>query len=90
MNQPTPAKSNSKGPVVLYNYIRYQDCSEESTKLFDTVELALAYLNNRRHDGSAIDHFQLFELGREIPLESEKVREEEVRIKETIKYRVKE
>lgn len=86
MNQQTPASK----PVVLYCFTRYQDCSEEAAKIFDSAEGALNYLHSLRPDPSAMDSYQLFELGREIPLESEKVRKEEVRIKETVKYKIKE
>jgi hypothetical protein len=70
---PTRSKAVNTLYVVSY-FVRYQDSSEDGAKVFDSVDLALAFAE--RMAGGVNPHnttVRLFKLGKEIPLKREVV-----------------
>lgn len=73
---------------VLYVYTQLQDGHEEFTKVFAGTDDVLKYLNNRGNWPGDSSEYRLFELGKEIPLESYEEREPQPD-KVVVKYRLK-
>ena len=72
---------------VLYICVKLQDGHEEYTKCFAKLADAIAYMNHQTW-GDCNLYYRLFELGKEIPLDT--YQEEEPQPAKTItKYRVK-
>lgn len=53
---------------VVYHFTRYQDGHEEGCTAFEKLDDALAYMT-KAEDGMAMHRFELFELGRRVPVE---------------------
>jgi hypothetical protein len=85
---PDPGPGTPKSPAngyVLYVFTRYQDCHEEHTYAYDTMDKVLECVNSRLQDKSAMHEFHLFELGPRVQLEfatevQEKVERVEMRV----------
>jgi hypothetical protein len=64
-----PAECNG---YFVYRFTRYQDCHEEGGKAFETLDAALEYMDSCNRDRSAMHRFEVFELGRRVPVEFRK------------------
>lgn len=54
---------------VVYSFTRYQDGHEEGTVAFEKLESALEYISRCQTDRSVMHRFEMFELGRRVPIE---------------------
>lgn len=73
---------------VVCGYFRYQDCSENSSELVETVDDGLLWMKKHSNDSSCMASFRMFKVGEEI-LVTQEVVEEPQPAKKSVKYKVK-
>lgn len=81
---------NNEKLYVVYCYTSVQDGHEEWADIVKGLPAAMALINKHANPWGAQNDLHLFELGKEIPLQADKVQKETVKVEEKYEYKLKE